>query len=77
MLWACFSAAGTVRLVRIEGKMNGAKVLDENLLQCTQYLSLVQTSLERLENSSATGQRLRGSAEKNGRNSPNTGVPSL
>ena len=24
MLWGCFSAAGTVRLVRIEGKMNGA-----------------------------------------------------
>uniref|UniRef100_A0AAZ3NU04 Transposase n=1 Tax=Oncorhynchus tshawytscha TaxID=74940 RepID=A0AAZ3NU04_ONCTS len=25
MLWGCFSAAGTVRLVRIEGKMKGAK----------------------------------------------------
>jgi hypothetical protein len=25
MLWRCFSAAGTGRLVRIEGKMNGAK----------------------------------------------------
>ena len=25
MLWGCFSAAGTGRLVRIEGKMNGAK----------------------------------------------------
>ena len=36
MLWGCFSAAGTGRLVRIEGKMNGAKyreILDENLLQ--------------------------------------------
>jgi hypothetical protein len=35
MLWGCFSAAGTGRLVRIEGKMNGAKyreILDENLL---------------------------------------------
>uniref|UniRef100_A0AAZ3RCN5 Uncharacterized protein n=1 Tax=Oncorhynchus tshawytscha TaxID=74940 RepID=A0AAZ3RCN5_ONCTS len=34
MLWGCFSAAGTGRLVRIEGKMNGAKyreILDENL----------------------------------------------
>ena len=33
MLWGCFSAAGTGRLVRIEGKMNGAKyreILDEN-----------------------------------------------
>ena len=28
MLWACFSAAGTERLVRIEGKMNGAKYRD-------------------------------------------------
>ena len=36
MLWGCFSAAGTGRLVRIEGKGNGAKyseILDENLLQ--------------------------------------------
>uniref|UniRef100_A0A8K9WM68 Tc1-like transposase DDE domain-containing protein n=1 Tax=Oncorhynchus mykiss TaxID=8022 RepID=A0A8K9WM68_ONCMY len=36
MLWGCFSVAGTGRLVRIEGKMNGAKyreILDENLLQ--------------------------------------------
>jgi hypothetical protein len=39
----CFSAAGTGRLVRIEGKMNGAKyreILDENLLQSTQDLKL-------------------------------------
>ena len=36
MLWGCFPAAGTGSLVRIEGKMNGAKyreILDENLLQ--------------------------------------------
>ena len=26
MLWGCVSAAGTERLVRIEAKMNGAKV---------------------------------------------------
>ena len=25
MLWGCFAVAGTGRLVRIEGKMNGAK----------------------------------------------------
>ncbi len=35
MLWGCFSAAGTGRLVRIEGKMNAAmyrNILNENLL---------------------------------------------
>ncbi|CDQ95848.1 unnamed protein product [Oncorhynchus mykiss] len=45
MLWGCFSAAGTGRLVRIEGKMNGPKyreILDENLLQSTQDLRLGQ-----------------------------------
>ena len=39
MLWGCFSVAGTGKLVRIEGKMNGAKyreILDENLLQSAQ-----------------------------------------
>ena len=43
MLWGCFSAEGTGRLVRIEGKMNGAKYkefLDENLLQSAQDLRL-------------------------------------
>ncbi|CDQ63232.1 unnamed protein product [Oncorhynchus mykiss] len=43
MLWGCFPAAGTGRLVRIEGKMNGAKyreILDENLLQSAQDLRL-------------------------------------
>jgi hypothetical protein len=43
MLWGCFSAAGTGRLVRIEGKMTGAKYresLDENLLQSAQDLRL-------------------------------------
>ena len=41
MLWGCFSAARTSRLVRIEGKMTGAKyreILDKNLLQSTQDL---------------------------------------
>jgi hypothetical protein len=45
MLWGCFSPAGTERLVRVEGKMNGAKysqILDENLLQSTQDLRLRQ-----------------------------------
>ena len=40
MLWECFSAAATGRLVRIEGTMNGAKcrqILDENLLQIANY----------------------------------------
>ena len=43
MQWGCFSAAGTGRLVKIEGKMNGAKyreILDENLLQSPQDLRL-------------------------------------
>ena len=45
MLWGCFSAAETGRLVRIEGKINGAKyreILDENLLQSAQDLRLGQ-----------------------------------
>ena len=45
MLRGCFSAAGTGRLVRIEGKMNRAKyraILDENMLQSTQDLRLGQ-----------------------------------
>ena len=39
----CFSASGTGRVIRIEGKMNGAKyreILDENLLQSAQDLRL-------------------------------------
>jgi hypothetical protein len=45
MLWRCFSAAGTGRLVRIEGKVNGAKyreILEENLLKKAQDLRLEQ-----------------------------------
>ncbi|XP_071210367.1 uncharacterized protein [Salvelinus alpinus] len=45
MLWGCFSAAGTGRLVRIEGELNGEKyreILDENLLQSAQDLRLGQ-----------------------------------
>ena len=43
MLWGCNSAAGTGRLIRIEGKMNRAKyreILAENLLQSVQDLKL-------------------------------------
>ena len=43
VLWGCFSAEGTVRLVKIEGKMNRAKyseILDENLLQSAQDFRL-------------------------------------
>ena len=44
MLWECFSAVGTGRLVRIEGKINGAKyreILDENFLQSAPDLRLM------------------------------------
>ncbi|KAL0151692.1 hypothetical protein M9458_052991 [Cirrhinus mrigala] len=47
MLWGCFSAAGTGRLVAIEGKMNVAQyrdILDENLLQSAQDLRLGRRS---------------------------------
>ena len=43
--WDFFSVAGTGRLVRIEGKINGAKyreILDENLLQSAQDLTFQQ-----------------------------------
>ncbi|MPV02323.1 IS630 family transposase [Escherichia coli] len=43
MLWGCFSAGGTGRLVRIEGKMNAAMyrdILDENMLQSALDLRL-------------------------------------
>ncbi|KAK6328311.1 hypothetical protein J4Q44_G00002890 [Coregonus suidteri] len=43
MLWGCFSAAGTGRLVSIKGKMNSAKyrqILDDNLLLSAQDLRL-------------------------------------
>ena len=43
MLSGCFSVAGPGRLIRIQGKMNGAKyreILDENLLQSTRDLRL-------------------------------------
>ena len=45
MLWGCFSAAETGRLVRIDGTMNGAKyrkIIEENLLQSAKDLGLWQ-----------------------------------
>ena len=43
MLWGCFSAAGTGGLVKVEGKLNGAKyrdILYGNLVQSVQDLRL-------------------------------------
>lgn len=40
-LWGCFSSAGTGKLVRIEGKMDGAKnrtILEENLFRSAKDL---------------------------------------
>ena len=43
MSWGCFSSTGTGALVRIEGKMDGAryrKILEENLLPSARKLKL-------------------------------------
>lgn len=43
MLWECFSPAGTGKLVRIEGKMDGAKyrdILEKNLFPSASDLRL-------------------------------------
>ena len=43
MLWGCFSSAGTGKIVRIVGKMDGAKyrdILEENLLESARELRL-------------------------------------
>ena len=43
MIWGCFSSAGTEALVRIEGKMDGAKyrkILEENLLPSARKMKL-------------------------------------
>ena len=54
MLWECFSsAAGTGKLVRIKGRMNGAnyrEILDENLLQGAHDLRLGQRFLFQQDN---------------------------
>ena len=43
MLWGCFSSAGTGKLVRIEGMMDGGKyreILEGNLFQSSRDLRL-------------------------------------
>ena len=43
MLWGCFSSAGTGKLIRIEGEIDGEKnrrILDENLLESAMNLKL-------------------------------------
>ncbi|KAG2458101.1 TCB1 transposase, partial [Polypterus senegalus] len=53
MLWECFSAARTGRLVRIKGKMTAAMysdILDENLLQSAFNLRLGQWFIFQQEN---------------------------
>jgi hypothetical protein len=43
MLWGCFSSAGTGKLVRIEGMIDGAKyreILEGNLFQSSRDLKL-------------------------------------
>ncbi|MGH0167546.1 UNVERIFIED_CONTAM: hypothetical protein FKN15_053097 [Acipenser sinensis] len=43
MLWGCFSSAGSGKLVRIEGRMDGAKyrrILKENLFESAKTLKL-------------------------------------
>ncbi|KAK1789282.1 hypothetical protein P4O66_015226, partial [Electrophorus voltai] len=43
MLWVCFSSAGKGKLVRVDGKMDGAKcraILEENLLEAAKDLRL-------------------------------------
>ena len=38
MLWGCFSVAGTGRLVRIKGKMNGEKYREILMKTCSRVL---------------------------------------
>uniref|UniRef100_A0AAZ3SLG3 Transposase Tc1-like domain-containing protein n=1 Tax=Oncorhynchus tshawytscha TaxID=74940 RepID=A0AAZ3SLG3_ONCTS len=43
MVWACFSSAGTGKMVKIDGKMDGAKyrtILEENLMESAKDLRL-------------------------------------
>ena len=72
MLWGCFSAAGTGRLVRIDGTMNGGKhrqILEENLLQSAKDFRLRQRFTLQQDNdpkhtTKATLERLQNKNEK-------------
>ena len=53
MLWGCFSSTATGKLVRTEGKMDGAKyreILEENLMQSAKDLRLGRRFLFQLDN---------------------------
>ena len=53
MLWVCFSLAGTGKLVRIEGMMDGTKyreILEGNLFQSSRDLRLGQRSTFQQDN---------------------------
>lgn len=55
MLLGCFSAGGPGRLVRIEGKLNGAmtqNILDENVPQSTPNLKLMRLFIFQQNNNS-------------------------
>jgi hypothetical protein len=48
MLWGCFSSAGTVKLIRIEGIMDGAKyreILEGKLFVCQRLESGMEVHL--------------------------------
>uniref|UniRef100_A0A8C7MNP0 Uncharacterized protein n=1 Tax=Oncorhynchus kisutch TaxID=8019 RepID=A0A8C7MNP0_ONCKI len=67
MLWGCFSTAGTGRLVRIEGKMNGAKygeILDENLLQSIMSVTPPPTQKEKAVNDKKEEKKTKKAAAK-------------
>jgi hypothetical protein len=67
MLYGCFSATVTGRLVRIQAKMNGAKyrvILDENLFQGAQDLRLDPESF-RVKVHLPTGQRPKAYSQDN------------
>ena len=52
MLWGCCSIAGTGKLIRIEGTMDGAKyrrILDENLLETVMNLKLCRRFIFQLD----------------------------
>uniref|UniRef100_A0AAZ3RIR8 Transposase n=1 Tax=Oncorhynchus tshawytscha TaxID=74940 RepID=A0AAZ3RIR8_ONCTS len=53
MVWACFSSAGTGKMVKIDGKMDGAKyrtILEENLMESAKDLRLGRTFVFQQDN---------------------------